>query len=131
MSIEIVTIGEIDVGPLRDAILQVYEAAFGAPPYFEGPDGVARFAETLPRHAARFGFRCCIAREEAGGSLWGFGYGYTSAPGQWWYDAVAPAFPPDMRERWLGSTFEVVELAVLPAVQGRGIGGRLLDALLA
>jgi GNAT superfamily N-acetyltransferase len=130
MTVEIDTFGTDDLPAVQDAIVRVYAAAFGEPPYLEGPEGVAHFAETLPRHAARAGFRCCVARAEGGPALLGFGYGYTSAPGQWWYDAVAPALPPDERAYWLANTFEVVELAVLPAMQGQGIGGRLLDALL-
>lgn len=119
-----------DVLAQRDALADVYRAAFGAPGYDEGEDAVARFRdEQLPRHATREGFRCAVAR--AGGALVGFAYGYTGERGQWWSDQVAANAPADVVERWLGGHFEFVELAVDPAVQRRGLGRGLHDALLA
>jgi ribosomal protein S18 acetylase RimI-like enzyme len=38
---------------------------------------------------------------------------------------------PAAAQRWLTDTFELVELAVAPHAQGRGIGSRLHDTLLA
>jgi ribosomal protein S18 acetylase RimI-like enzyme len=111
-------------------VVDVYREAFGASPYFEGDDEVARFArEVLPRHAGRAGFRCVVARDE--GAVVGFGYGYTSAPGQWWHDWVASLLGLALADEWMGDAFELVELAVRPAAQGRGHGARLHDAVLA
>jgi ribosomal protein S18 acetylase RimI-like enzyme len=65
------------------------------------------------------------------GRLAGFAYGYHGAEGQWWYERVAAALQPADRHRWLvNGYFELVELAVDPEFQRRGIGGRLHDALL-
>jgi ribosomal protein S18 acetylase RimI-like enzyme len=85
----------------------------------------------LPRHAERQGFRAVIERG-AGGRLAGFAYGYRGAPGQWWHDLVSAALGPDGTRRWLPpGHFEFVELHVRSDLWGRGIGGRLHDALLA
>jgi ribosomal protein S18 acetylase RimI-like enzyme len=90
-----------------------------------------RFAEILPRHARRDGFRFVAARE-ADGALAGIAYGYIGGPGQWWHDIVAAALDPERAARWLApGHFELVELMVHPGLHGRGIGGRLHDALLA
>ncbi|HEY7708356.1 MAG TPA: GNAT family N-acetyltransferase [Gaiellaceae bacterium] len=90
-----------------------------------------RFAEILPRHAARSGFRFLAARDE-GGRLAGLAYGYEGAPGEWWHDRVAEAMSEDERTVWLApGHFEFVELMVDPALEGRGIGARLHDGLLA
>ncbi len=89
-----------------------------------------RFAEILPRHTAREGFRFLAARAE-NGRLAGFAYGYRGGPGQWWHDHVAAALGPDGTRRWLPpGHFELVELQVRPEIRRRGLGGRLHDELL-
>jgi ribosomal protein S18 acetylase RimI-like enzyme len=113
----------------RAELVAVYLAAFAPPPYAKTPAAAERFAGVFERHAGRAGFRLAAARE--GGRLAGFGYGYDGEPGQWWHDTVADALGPALAERWLRGCFELVELAVLPADQGRGIGAALHDALLA
>jgi ribosomal protein S18 acetylase RimI-like enzyme len=121
----------IELAPeVQAEIVDVYREAFGESPYFEGETEVARFArEALPRHAVHAGFRCVVARDE--GALVGFAYGYTTAAGQWWHDWVVAQLDPPAAAEWATDAFELVELAVRPAVQGRGIGGRLHDAVLA
>jgi ribosomal protein S18 acetylase RimI-like enzyme len=90
-----------------------------------------RFGEILPRHAQRKGFRFLAARHDDG-TLAGFAYGYEGGPGEWWHDHVAAALTPEQRADWLGAGhFEFVELQVAPTAEGRGIGSRLHDALLA
>jgi len=115
---------------LVDELAEVYARAFGAPGYDEPPEAVRRFrGEQLPRHAEREGFRCVVARD--GERVVGFAYGYTGHRGQWWPDRVAAKAPEAFTRTWVGGHFEFVELAVDPDHQGRGIGGRLHDALLA
>jgi len=120
----------IELGSVVPAgVVDVYREAFGESPYFEGETEVSRFAdEVLPRHAVREGFRCVVARD--GGGVVGFAYGYTSAAGQWWHDWVASLLDAAAVDEWMADAFELVELAVRPAVQGTGIGGRLHDAVL-
>ena len=87
--------------------------------------------ERLPRHAARAHFRF-VGAFASDRRLVGFVYGYTGAPGQWWYDKVAAALDPKAAAEWLDSPhFEFTELAVAPAYQGRGVGTRLHDEVLA
>jgi ribosomal protein S18 acetylase RimI-like enzyme len=86
--------------------------------------------DRIPRHAGRDGFRF-LGAFGPGDRLVGFVYGYTGAPGQWWYDRVAAALGPAARAEWLEPPhFELTELAVDPAHQGSGIGSRLHDAVL-
>jgi ribosomal protein S18 acetylase RimI-like enzyme len=130
MSVEIVRLGPEDLDGVAGEVVDVYREAFGASPYFAGEAEVARFgAETLPRHMGRRDFRMVVAREE--GAVVGFAYGYTGEPGQWWHDWVLAQLRPAVAAEWANEAFEVVELAVRPPAQGRGTGGRLLDALLA
>jgi ribosomal protein S18 acetylase RimI-like enzyme len=90
-----------------------------------------RFDEILPRHARRAAFGFVAARADDG-ALAGFAYGYEGGPGEWWHDLVAAALTAKQLAHWLApGHFEFVELQVAPELEGRGIGGRLHDALLA
>lgn len=80
-------------------------------------------------HVRRQGFRA-VATLTTDGRLAGFGYGYTSGPGQWWHDQVRAALRREPRKYWLTDCFELVELHVRPDMQGQKIGGRQLYALL-
>ena len=60
-----------------------------------------------------------------------FGYGYLTAPGQWWHDQVRAALDRRTAKKWLPDSFEVCELHVHPDYQSQGLGRRLLHALLA
>ena len=112
------------------AIVDVYRAAFSPPPYRKSENEVRQFRGVLERHAARQGFRCRLAQPERR-PLAGFAYGYTARQGLWWYDIVVAQMDEEMKREWLDDPFEFVELAVRPEMQGRGLGGRLHDALLA
>jgi ribosomal protein S18 acetylase RimI-like enzyme len=83
----------------------------------------------IATHVRRPGFRA-VATLSTEGELVGFGYGYTSAPGQWWHDQVSAALDDAGRKTWLADCFEVVELHVRPPAQGHGLGSRQLRALL-
>ena len=83
----------------------------------------------IASHVHRRGFRS-VASLDGRGTLLGFGYGYTSEPGQWWHDQVRRAIPPALREAWLADCFEVVELHVRPEAQGHGLGAAQLRTLL-
>jgi ribosomal protein S18 acetylase RimI-like enzyme len=83
----------------------------------------------IAAHVRRPGFRA-VASLTTEGRLIGFGYGYTSAGGQWWHDQVRSALDDADRKTWLSDCFEVVELHVSPHGQGHGIGARQLRALL-
>jgi ribosomal protein S18 acetylase RimI-like enzyme len=85
-------------------------------------------AVTARRHTTNEGFQCRAALD-ADGSLLGFGYGYTTRPGQWWHDLVNKAMAPEAAADWLTASFELSELHVMPACQGQGIGRRLITAL--
>ena len=108
-------------GRLAEA-MAIYATAMGYP----AASGSQRGIHML-RHAAFDSFRCRAALA-ADGTMLGFGYGYTSLPGQWWHDLVLRAIAGDP-EHWLGSAFELSELHVLPSAQGGGLGERLLRSL--
>jgi ribosomal protein S18 acetylase RimI-like enzyme len=82
------------------------------------------------RHAGHAGYRG-VAAKAADGTLLGFAYGYTSAPGQWWNGQVRRVLGDAAAAEHLDGAFEVVELHVDPAAQGAGIGRRLLYGLTA
>jgi GNAT superfamily N-acetyltransferase len=123
-------VGRDDLPRVIDDIAAVYRAAFSAPPHEETEADARRFAEdVLPRHSERESFRCVVALDGSDRVI-GFAYGYTGRPGQWWHDTVADAMGLEKDAAWLAEPFEVVTLAVMPDRQGKGIGGKLHDALL-
>lgn len=129
--VEIASVAASEMANIPDQLADVYRGAFTAAPHAETEADVRHFvSETLPRHAARDGFRLVVARERPDGPVVGFVYGYRGAPGQWWYDIVSSALGTDLTARWMADYFELVTLAVAPSAQGRGIGGRLHDTIL-
>lgn len=88
----------------------------------------AQRAVSARKHTSLEGFACRAAIAEDG-SLVGFGYGYTTRPGQWWHDLVRRALIREEAVEWMTDAFELSELHVLPSHQGIGIGRRLLVSL--
>jgi ribosomal protein S18 acetylase RimI-like enzyme len=79
-------------------------------------------------HLDRKGLRAVAAYD--GKLIVGVAYGYVGAPGQWWHDQVRASMTDDVAATWLDGAFEVCELHVRPAAQGRGLGRGLLHRLL-
>jgi GNAT superfamily N-acetyltransferase len=114
----------------RDRIVQVYQDAFGVPPYSKQEAQVLDFARSFPKHIHREGFRLVTALEDSCERMAGFAYGYLEVPGQGWYESVVKALPQEMAAAWLVNSFRLVEIAVTSQMQGQGIGGLLHDQLL-
>jgi ribosomal protein S18 acetylase RimI-like enzyme len=112
-------------GARVDEAMRIYVRAMRYPDHTGAQRAVsARKHVTLP------GFACRAAVLDDD-TLVGFGYGYTTRPGQWWHDLVRRAVDAQTAGEWLGDAFELSELHVLPEYQGIGIGRRLLTALAA
>ncbi len=112
-----------DFAARLDDAMAIYVAAMDYPDHA----GQQR-AMTARRHVRHAGF-ACRAATLADGTLVGFGYGYTTAPGQWWHDLVRKALAPELAAHWLADAFELSELHVLPTYQGQGLGRALLVEL--
>ena len=106
-----------------DEAMQIYVQAMRYPDH----TGAQR-AVSARKHVTHDGFACRAALLDDG-TLVGFGYGYTTKPGQWWHDLVRHALLPDAAHEWLEDAFELSELHVLPEYHGIGIGRRLLTSL--
>ena len=93
-------------------------------------------ARLVRSHAAEPGCRAVSLEVPGTGThgsghvLLGLAYGFPLRPGQWWRDTVAARLGADASRRWLEHGFELAELHVLPAQQGRGHGPALLGELL-
>ncbi len=117
---------ELDQAGFRSALpqlLEVYIAAMGYPP------GTAQARAPLwSEHSRRTGFRCvvCLGGDD---QLLALAYGYRGRIGQWWYTEVARGLG-QAGGWWLHDYFELTELHVEPASQGRGIGEAVLRELL-
>ena len=132
MSSDEVTIEPVPVatllGQLRRHVVDVWATAHDLPRVSPTREEFGR--TRLRRHSERADFRF-VGAFAGDGELVGFVYGYTGAPGQWWYDRVARGLSGDARREWLDAGhFEFTELAVRPAFQGQGVGSRLHDRVL-
>lgn len=107
------------------AIRDVYQRAFDTTP----DQAEAFIQKALARHQTYPGFQGYLALDD--GLVVGFVYGYHSTRGGWWHSTIRPTLVANGHASWLDDAFEFVELAVDPDHQGRGIGGRLHDAILA
>lgn len=106
-----------------DEAMAIYVAAMG----YHASAGHQR-ALTARNHVHIDGFACRAAVLDDG-TLVGFGYGYTTARGQWWHDLVRRALTTQLASEWLDGAFELSELHMLPSYQGRGIGRQVLTQL--
>jgi GNAT superfamily N-acetyltransferase len=130
MAVIVRSLSNQQIETFQGQFVTVYRDAFGAPPYCKGEDEVMDFAQSLPQHAEREGFRMVVAVEDGTGALVGFAYGYKNTPGQLWHEEVARAVRPQIVAAWLMNSFRFVEIAVVPKAQGQGIGGLLHDHML-
>ncbi len=108
-----------------DDAMRIYVRAMKYPDH----TGVQR-SVSARKHVTLPGFACRAALIDDG-TLVGFGYGYTTGPGQWWHDLVRRALDQNAAREWLFDAFELSELHVLPEYHGIGIGRRLLASLAA
>ena len=118
------------VETFHDQLVVVYRDAFTPSPYCKEEVEVVDFAQSLPRHVEKEGFHIAAALEQGTDQVVGFAYGYANTPDQWWYAEVAKAVQPWIVAEWLTGSFRLVEMAVTPELQGRGIGALLHDRLL-
>ena len=108
---------------VREAMTIYAEAMGYSPTVVDNRTGYAT------AHADRPGFHA-VAALDPDGALLGFGYGYTSEPGQWWHDQVRSALSEPDAAVWLEGAFEVCELHVRPPWHGSGLGRAMLLRLL-
>jgi ribosomal protein S18 acetylase RimI-like enzyme len=129
MQITLKSLTNNQIEEMKAEILEVYHRAFAEPPYNKTEADVVGFSQTLDLHRNRLNARLMVAQDE-NGLITGFAYGYEALGGQWWYEVVEKTMPASMAREWLHGSFELVELAVKPSMQGHGIGGRLHDGIL-
>lgn len=125
LDIQIHHIEPFRVRDVAGAVARIYRDAYATP----DDDLRAFIGGAFAKHATWPGFRLLIATIENVPA--GFIYGYDSRPGQWWHDTVRPSMVVASCDGWLDDAFELAEVAVDPAVQGRGIGSALIEAFLA
>ncbi|HEY0452921.1 GNAT family N-acetyltransferase [Actinophytocola sp.] len=99
------------------------------------PNGTAeQRAPMWLAHMLRTDWRC-VAALDPDDHLVGIAYGYRGATGQWWHEQVRRGIiersGQEFANSWLDDYFELTEVHVRPAGQGRGVGEDLLRRLLA
>lgn len=109
--------------PLLPAMVDLYAVVYAEPPYLEGADDVARYADKLPEEFTLPGFSLVAAYDRD--RLVGVAYGWTMAAGRWWRNAREQ--PPDLVA---AEKFAVIEWQVHPDHRGQRIGARLMLLLL-
>jgi ribosomal protein S18 acetylase RimI-like enzyme len=116
-------------GPLFEGAISVYGDAFAEPPYSDPGRGNEVRQRIRASWGVRQGFRAFVAVDD-GGSVIGMTYGYRGGRGQWWHDTVRGKLTRELVSEWLDDSYELVEVAVAPGEQSRGIGSALIACLL-
>lgn len=109
--------------------MAVYGEAFAQPPYSDLDRGAEIRLRLRDTHHRRRGFRLLVATDPPERVV-GMAYGYHGDRGQWWHDTVIKRVTPEVAADWFADSYELVELAVHPDFQSRGIGTALVDELL-
>lgn len=115
-------------GPLFEGAIAVYGESFSRPPYSDPDRGIEVRQRLRDRHKRQPGFQLLVACSSVERVV-GMAYGYHGTRGQWWHDTVVSALG-EVASEWLGDSYELVEIAVHPAMQGLGIGAALIERLL-
>jgi ribosomal protein S18 acetylase RimI-like enzyme len=122
--------GRVEIAPFDlaggiEPALAVMAAAFAL-----SEQGSRERAQIVRRHAHRPGL-IALAATTDDGRLVGFCYGFPSDDSAWWEQQIRPHLERAGTAGWLDrDTFELTELHVHPDFQGRGIGRRLITAVL-
>jgi ribosomal protein S18 acetylase RimI-like enzyme len=119
-----VRIAALDLAGAVDSVLAVQAQAFGLT-----RDAVTARRLQVARQAGFAGLQA-LGCFDGAGAIVGFAYGYPSVPGTWWRAVVEPDLGAAGHASWLRDAFEVAEVHVLPASQGRGLGEALVRQLL-
>ena len=116
----------------REGLEALYYAAFSPPPYAESMAEAQAFGALVDRDSRRPGFVGFVARD-ATGAPGGLVYGYETPAeppeGAWWARLMTAVGPEAARE-WILGQFAFCWFAVGPALQGKGLGTLLYDAVL-
>lgn len=109
-------------------IAEIYGAALG-----RDAEPIAHFANTFRNCMESYAGATVLAALGGGedGEVLGFLYGFDLQLQHWWPQQVAGPVRAAGHAAWLDDCFELVELEVDPAHQGRGIGTALLTRQLA
>jgi len=116
-----------DVIAHSDELVEIYAEAFSQPPWSEEPSRVEMFRRHIPAYSRRKGFAAVFA--EGDGQIVGFALGARLTSAAWWWKDVASRLSGSEVETWLADCYELIEIAVRPQVQGKGIGAGLHDRL--
>lgn len=130
MTVKIHLTSPNDLESLKADLLDIYREAFRVPPYSKSRTEVDEFVSYLPIHSAQSGFHLIIAVEIETEKTVGFCYGRTVTARLSWHDVVEPPLRSAGLSEWLKDAYQIVEMAVMPAAQGQGVGSRLHDRLL-
>ena len=117
MAVDILPLAIADIQALQAQIVAVYCEAFTPPPYNKSAAEVEEFAQSFPTQWQIRNLRFVAALTQAKHMI-GFAYGYASAAGHWWGDFVRTALPEPLASEWLENSFQLVEIAGLPAFSG-------------
>ncbi|MFI6319290.1 GNAT family N-acetyltransferase [Nonomuraea sp. NPDC050556] len=126
--IELRGAGPVAFAERLDTVIDIYTAAMRPP-----VEQIAGRRHIMRSHGTYPLFQCLFA--VSGEATVGFAYGFHGAPGQWWHDVVHRALDDQsgrqVADAWLGDAFELAEIHVHPAYQGKGLGRSLVSALCA
>ena len=111
-------------------IIAIYRDAFSRLPYSKSVYEVDEFSDSLSQDAAHaVNLQFVAAVDPMNQRIAGFAYGRKVSAELPWCVTVSRYIDEGAREDWLSEAYQLVQIAVLPSHQRRGIGGALHDRL--
>ncbi|MEK6774497.1 MAG: GNAT family N-acetyltransferase [Bdellovibrionota bacterium] len=111
------------------SVVEVYKSVYSLAPYNEPASQIESFSTSWETRTKKNGFLFVGAEDEAK-KLVGFAYGWKSISGDSWNMKLSARLG-ELSAHWLSDCFEFVDLAVIPSVQGVGLGRDLTKELFA
>ena len=115
---------------MKESILDIWLAVYSLPPDAASESDIRSWISSLEKRIQKEGF-VFVGAQDSQEHLLGYAYGWASGPITEPFVARLAEELGELNSEWLESCFYFADLGVLPSSQGRGLGRRLVEELMA